>query len=233
MVKKALGSPSAKRMRVAVHNNVQTSDSTGVPSVNTPDIPPDPGETDDPDTSPGPPGDLDAPGPSQSTTMVVPAVVIPPPPEEDPPNAPVGPDPFVDTSGSPDNPVEVVNMGAIEDLRAWVYRSSPGLAGSQIPLNSPQFKATSVPPPIPEEVSADEDYVRTTTYPVPGHPSVRMMTYVPHAEEPEPGSPSTSSPRRIPSYLKGKSVDWGPKGPPVVLRRTQPLPQSPPAPEAL
>ncbi|KAF8324413.1 uncharacterized protein EI90DRAFT_3129855 [Cantharellus anzutake] len=126
MVKKASGSPSAKRTRAAVHNNVQTSDSTGVPSVNMLDIPPDPGETDDPDTSPGPPRDLDAPGPSQSMTMVVPAVVIPPPTEEEPPDMPVGPYPFVDTSGSPDplrlgevlglgdgpdNPVEVVNMG--------------------------------------------------------------------------------------------------------------------------
>ncbi|KAF8314121.1 uncharacterized protein EI90DRAFT_3022468 [Cantharellus anzutake] len=32
-------------------------------------------------------------------------------------------------------------------------------------------------------------------------------------------------------HLRGKGVDWGPKGP-VVLRRTQPFPQSPPAPEA-
>ncbi|KAF8327201.1 uncharacterized protein EI90DRAFT_3127246 [Cantharellus anzutake] len=268
----------------------KASDSTGVPSVNTPEIPPDPGETDDPNTSPGPPGDLDVPGPSQSTTTVVPAMVTPLPPEEDPPNVPVGPDPFTDMPGSPDplrsgealglgdgpdNSVEVVNMGgtkprvktpgslndqhnelmmmlisinqwltrhneAIEDLQAWIYHPSPGLAGSQIPLNSPQFEATSVPPPIPvrgrdrepiqrrnslvDEVSADEDYVRTTTYlPVPGHPSVRMTTYVPHADEPAPGSSSTPLPKRIPSYLKGKSVDWGPQGLPVVLRRTQSL----------
>ncbi|KAF8327020.1 uncharacterized protein EI90DRAFT_3127521 [Cantharellus anzutake] len=262
MVKKGLGSPSAKRTRVAVQNNAQTLDSAGVPSVNTPDIPPDPGETDNPDTSPGPPGDLDALGPSQSTTTVVPAVVAPLPLEEDPPNMPVGPDPFADAPGSPDplrsgealglgdgpdNSVEVVN--AIEDLRAWIYHPSPGLAGSQIPLNSPQFEATSVPPPVPvrgrdrepiqrrnslvDKVSADEDYVRTTTYrPVPGHPSVRMTTYIPHADEPAPGSSSTPSPKRIPSYLKGKSVNWGPQGLPVVLRRTQPLPQLLPAPEA-
>ncbi|KAF8330736.1 uncharacterized protein EI90DRAFT_3123971 [Cantharellus anzutake] len=244
-----------------------------------PEIPPDPGETDDPNTSPGPPGDLDAPGPSQSTTTVVPAMVAPLPPEEDPPDVPVGPDPFADAPGSPDplRSGEALGLGdgpdnsvehdelmmmlrsidqwlthhnkAIEDLRAWIYHPSPGLAGSQIPLNSPQFEATSVPPPVPvrgrdrepiqqrnslvDEVSADEDYVRTTTYlPVPRHPSVRMMTYVPHADEPVPGSSSTPSPKRIPSYLKGKSVDWGPQGLPVVLRRTQPLPQSLPVPEA-
>jgi hypothetical protein len=66
-----------------------------------PDIPPDPGETDDPDVSPGPHDDLGAPGPSQFTTTLVPAVVVPPPPPgEDPPDAPAEPDPFTDASGS-------------------------------------------------------------------------------------------------------------------------------------
>ncbi|KAF8326196.1 uncharacterized protein EI90DRAFT_3018710 [Cantharellus anzutake] len=236
--KESFGFALCKEDEGSCMNNMQTLDSAGVPSINTPDIPPDPGETDDPNTSPGPPGDLDAPGPSQSMTMVVPAVVAPLPLEEDPPDAPVGPDLFADVPGSPDplrlgealglgdgpdNSVEVVDVGgtkpraktpgssndqhdelmmmlrsidqwltchdeAIEDLQAWIYRPSPGLAGSQIPLNSPQFEATSVPPPVPvrgrdrepiqrrnslvDEVSADKDYVRTTTYlPVPGHPS--------------------------------------------------------------
>src|SRR6266436_7764223 len=101
MVKKASGSPSAKRMRAAARNNAQTSDSAGVPSANMPDIPPDPGETDDPDVSPGPHDDLGVPGPSQFTTTLVPAVVVPPPPPgEDPPDAPAEPDPFTDASGS-------------------------------------------------------------------------------------------------------------------------------------
>ncbi|KAF8311657.1 uncharacterized protein EI90DRAFT_3023510 [Cantharellus anzutake] len=141
MVKKASGSPSAKRMRVAVHNKVQTSDSTGVPSANMPDIPSDPGETDDPNTSPGPQGDLDVPGPSQSTTTVVPAVVIPPPPEEDPPDVPVGPDPFVDASGSPDPPRsgEVLGLGDGPDNPVEVVDRTCGLGFITLALDWLEF----------------------------------------------------------------------------------------------
>ncbi|KAF8311226.1 uncharacterized protein EI90DRAFT_3138673 [Cantharellus anzutake] len=103
MVKKASGSPSAERMRAAACKNAQNMDNAGIPSVNMPDIPPNPGETDDPDASPGPQGDLDMLGPSQFTTMIVSAVIVPPPPE-DPPDVSAGPDPFIDMSGSPDSP---------------------------------------------------------------------------------------------------------------------------------
>jgi hypothetical protein len=42
---------------------------------------------------------------------------------------------------------------AIEELQAWVFRPSPGLAESQTPpLITPQFEATSVPPPVPVTV---------------------------------------------------------------------------------
>jgi hypothetical protein len=142
MVKKALGWPSAKRMRAAVHNNAQTSD-----SANKPDIPPNPGETDDPDVSPGPHDDLGALGPSQFMTTLVPAVVVPPPPPgEDPPDAPAEPDPFTDASGSPnpprsgeapgpgdgpDNPVEVVDADGNQppvktpgSLHTWYHISN-------------------------------------------------------------------------------------------------------------
>ncbi|KAF8337318.1 uncharacterized protein EI90DRAFT_3118747 [Cantharellus anzutake] len=79
-LKRAPGSPSAKRMRSNAHNVVQTVDSAKGTRSSPPNVPPDPGVT------PGPQEGLDTLGPDQPSTSNVLGIEAPSLPEKDPPD---------------------------------------------------------------------------------------------------------------------------------------------------